>query len=77
MGPADRQGGKKMPTNRTRRTRKPKEQPAQWVEIFLTTGEAPEKGTPAYCEYLGWKFFNEQCPGLPPAHEMADKIYGR
>lgn len=54
-----------MPTKRTRRTRRRRDERPDWARHLLETGEKPPKDTPAHSEFVGWWFFNESVPGLP------------
>ena len=55
-----------MPTNRTRRLRRPVDTkvPA-WAVRLLEGGERPERGSDEEDAYFGWLFFGETVPGLP------------
>jgi hypothetical protein len=51
-----------------RKARVPKRRRAggEWVEQFKA-GTRPEYGTPEHDEFVGWTYFAEPVPGLPPA----------
>ena len=59
-----------MATNRKRRTRKPRQVTPAWAVELIKTGQAPERDTEAWNVYIGWKYFDEQVPGLPSPHEV-------
>jgi len=59
-----------MPTNRKRRTRKPRQNMPEWAKVLLETGKEPERDTQAWNEYLGWKYFIELIPEMPTPDEV-------
>jgi hypothetical protein len=61
-----------MPTTRRRRTRQPITAGTGWVVRYLLTDEEPPEGTPDHDAFLGWRFFGERVPGLPPSLTEAD-----
>lgn len=55
-----------MPTNRNRRRRKIAPHAiGDWTHDLVEKQLIPERGTPAHSQYLAWRFFGEEVPGLP------------
>ena len=55
-----------MPSNRKRRARQRiLTAVPQWVKEYLENGTVPERGTPDFQQYVEWRHFDVDIPGLP------------
>jgi hypothetical protein len=56
-----------MPTKRTKLGPRRKLDVPAWVVRFVDEGIVPEHDTADHDQWVGWYFFREDVPGLPPA----------
>lgn len=54
-----------MPTKRTLRARGRRRDVPTWARALVEEGREPDRNSPEWDAYLGWRFFGDSVPGLP------------
>jgi hypothetical protein len=42
----------------------------EWAKVLLETGKKPERDTPEFDQYVGWKYFIELIPEMPSPDQV-------
>ena len=57
-----------------RRSRKPQTKTPAWAEKLRKTGTRPDREDPGFDQFLGWLYFGDTIPGLPPEAALRQKF---